>query len=457
MRAVRAKISAGVLAHGERLPSIRGLAAQMAVSPSTVVEAYDRLAAEGLIRARPGSGFYVSTNALPPLALAQAATRQERGIDPFWVSRQSLDADAATLKPGCGWLPADWMPAEALRKASRALSRAGDGVLIDYGGTRGSPALRRLLSARLFEQGIEVPAEQILLTASGTQALDLVCRYLLRAGDTVVVDDPCYFNFRALLRAHQVKIVGVPYTPSGPDVEAFESILASERPRLYLTNSGLHNPTGATLAAHVAHRLLNAAAQHGVTVVEDDIFADFAPEPTPQLAALDGLERVVHIGSFSKTLSASARCGYLLARPDWVGDLIDLQVATGFGGPAPVCAELVAHVLGSGGYRKHIDEVRRRLARARRDTAAKLQRLGIEPWTLPRGGFYLWCRLPDGVDSGEVARVALQENVVLAPGNVFSVSQSASAFMRFNVAQCHARALGALQNAIAMQSGNHQP
>ena len=435
VEAIRARVAARALGPGDRLPSIRAFARTMGVSPSTVVEAYDRLAAEGLIRARPGSGFYVSSTALPPLALAQGGTRIERAVDPFWVSRQSLDADPAALKPGCGWLPPDWMPQAALRRALRGIARADASVLADYADTRGALALRRILTARFAEEGIELSPERLLLTQSGTQAVDLVCRFLLRPGDAVLVDDPCYFNFRALLRAHQVRVVGVPYTPSGPDMAAFEAVLCAERPRLYITNSALHNPTGATLSAQTAHRLLNAAAAHDLTVVEDDIFADFEPEPSVRLAGLDGLDRVIRIGSFSKTLSASVRCGYVAARPDWIADLSDLQVATSFAGPSPVATELIAGVLGGGGYRKHMEELRRRLARARRETASAFQRIGIEPWLMPRGGFYLWCRLPDGRDSADVARAALAENVVLAPGNVFSASQSAAAFMRFNVAQ----------------------
>ncbi len=453
MRAIRAKVACRALAAGDRLPSIRGFAATMGVSPSTVVEAYDRLAAEGLIRARRGSGFYISAIALPPLALAEDQPQRDRAVDPFWVSRQSLDTDPAVLKPGCGWLPADWMPTTALRRAIRALARADDTVLLDYGVTRGSLTLRRMLMARFAEEGIAASADQLLLTASGTQAIDLICRFLLRPGDRVLVDDPCYFNFRALLRAHQVKTVSVPYTASGPDIAGFEAALAAEHPRLYITNSALHNPTGATLSAQTAHRLLNAATAHDLTVVEDDIFADFEPEPSARLAALDGLSRVIRIGSFSKTLSASVRCGYIAARPDWIADLVDLQVATSFGGPSPVATELIASVLAGGSYRKHMEELRRRLASARRVTADKLRRLGIEPWLMPRGGFYLWCRLPEGCDSANVARLALAENVVLAPGNVFSASQSAASFMRFNVAQCgDPHVMSVLQRAIEKEA-----
>lgn len=436
MRAIRAKVASRALAPGDRLPSIRAFAKTMGVSPSTVVEAYDRLAAEGLIRARPGSGFFVSATASPPLALAQDLPQTERAIDPLWVSRQSLDAGTATLKPGCGWLPPDWMPHSELRRVVRSVARSGNAILSDYGHSRGSLALRRSLMGRFADEGIEIGPEQLVLTLSGTQAVDLICRFLLRPGDTVLVDDPCYFNFRALLRAHQVKTVSVPYTPTGPDVEEFETVLIAEQPRLYITNSALHNPTGATLSAQTAHRLLNMAAAHELTIVEDDIFADFEPEPSVRLAALDGVNRVIRIGSFSKTLSASVRCGYIAARPDWIADIVDLQVATSFGGPSPVATELIASVLSGGRYRKHMEELRRRLAQARRKVSGQLHNIGVEPWLRPRGGFYLWCRLPDGCDSADVARRALPENVILAPGNVFSVSQSAVDFMRFNVAQC---------------------
>jgi DNA-binding transcriptional MocR family regulator len=452
MAAIRLKVSSRALVSGDRLPSIRSFAATLGVSPSTVVEAYDRLVAEGLIRARRGSGFYVARSGLPTMVLGELEPQRDRAVDPFWVSRQSLDADHTVMKPGCGWLPADWMPNTALRRGLRTLARAEDTVLADYGSTRGSPTMRRTLLSRFAEEGIEASPDQLMLTVSGTQAIDLICRFLLRPGDSVLVDDPCYFNFQALLRAHQVKIVGVPYTPSGPDMTVFEATLTAERPRLYITNSALHNPTGATLSPQTAHRLLSSATAHDLTIVEDDIFADFEPEPSPRLAVLDGLDRVIRIGSFSKTLSASIRCGYIATRADWIDGLVDLQVATCFGGPSLVATELIASVLGNGGYRKHMEELRQRLARARNTIATRLASIGIRPWLMPRGGFYLWCQLPEGQNSAALARRALEERVVLAPGNVFSVSQTATRFLRFNVAQSgDPRMLTVLRRAMDLQ------
>ena len=433
MGTVKHRIAARSLTPGARLPSIRSFALTMKVSKSTVVEAYERLQAEGVIRSRPGSGFFVAAP-LAPLTLAEIGPRVDRAVDPLWISRQALEPGEGVLRPGCGWLPPHWMPEEGLRRALRGIARGGAATLVDYGSPLGLLPLRQLLARRVAQHGIEASPDQILLTESGTQAIDLLCRFLLKPGDAVLVDDPCYFNFHALLRAHQAKIVGVPYTPGGPDIGRFAEALAEHKPRLYITNSAIHNPTGAMLSPLVGHRLLKLAEQAGLTIIEDDIFADFEETPAPRLAAFDGLERVVHIGSFSKTLSAAVRCGFIVAPREWVEALTDLKIATCFGA-AGFSSELVLTLLKDGSYRKHIETVRQRLAGAMAETARRLARIGITPWIEPQAGMFLWCRLPDGIDAAKLARQALARGIVLAPGNVFSHTQTASGFLRFNVAQ----------------------
>lgn len=431
---VRQRIAGRSLARGDKLPSVRATAAAMRVSVSTVVDAYDRLVAEGVIQSRPGSGFYVAAQTAP-LALAEMGPRLDREIDPLWISRQSLEPGDGILRPGCGWLPDSWLPQDALRGAARAFARSSGPALTEYGTPLGLSALRHLLSRRMAERGIAADPAQILLTDSGTHAIDLLFRFLIEPGATVLVDDPCYFNFNALLRAHRAKVVGVPYTPGGPDTEAFARGLIEHKPVLYITNSGPHNPTGARLTPVVAHRVLKLANEARLTIIEDDIFADFEHTPAPRLAAFDGLDRVVHIGSFSKTLSASVRCGFIAARAEWIDSLVDLKIATSFGG-GRANAEIVLHALKSGGYRKHIDSLQRRLARSMREVTRRLKLIGIEPWIEPEAGMFLWCRLPDGMDAGALAKAALAENIVLAPGGAFSPSQGARSFMRFNVSQC---------------------
>ena len=442
MDEVRRQIASRAFPPGSKLPSIRRTAEAVGVSKSTVVEAFDRLAAEGLISSRRGSGFFVARQNVP-LSIADIAPRLERAIDPLWVSRQTLESGENALKPGCGWLPPGWLPDAEVRRALRGLARAPEATLSNYGTPLGLPALRQLLARRLGERGIHCGPDQIMLTESGTQAIDLLCRLLLQPGEVVLVDDPCFFNFLALLRAHRATVVGVPMTPQGPDFAVLEAVLKQHRPRLYITNSGVHNPTGACLSLTTAHKLLRLADSYDLTIVEDDIFADFEEEPAPRLAALDGLERVIHIGSFSKTLSASVRCGYVAIRTDWLERLIDVSIATAFGA-SHISSALVHRVLQDGGYRRHLQSLRTRLRRARRDTGQRLADIGITPWMDVQAGMFLWCRLPDGVDAAHCARAALEHDIVLAPGNVFSASQSARSFMRFNVAQCRPELFEAL-------------
>lgn len=433
MEMVRQRITARTLVRGDKLPSIRATASAMNVSISTVVDAFDRLAAEGIIHSRPGSGFYVAGPSLP-LSLADIGPNLKREVDPLWVSRQSLEAADDALRPGCGWLPESWLPQTSLRSALRALARADDDALAEYGTPLGSLALRQLLARRMSERGILASPQQIMLTESGTNAIDLLCRFLIEPGDTVLVDDPCYFNFHALLRAHRANVVGVPYTRTGPDIAHFAAVLSEHQPRVYITNSGLHNPTGAALSPITAHQVLKLAEDAQLTIIEDDIFADFEHVAAPRLASFDGLQNVVHIGSFSKTLSASIRCGFIAARQDWIEGLVDLKIATAFGG-GRFNAELLLRTLRDGSYRKHMERLRRRLSVARRDVARRLRAVGIEPWLEPEAGMFLWCELPDATDAVDLAEAALMENIVLAPGNVFSLSQTAQRFVRFNVSQ----------------------
>jgi DNA-binding transcriptional MocR family regulator len=446
--AIRGRIDSRSLAPGARLPSVRGLAETMKVSKSTVVEAYDRLIAEGAIVARRGSGFYVA-GPTRPLSLAALGPQLDRAIDPLWLMRQSLQAGPDVLKPGSGWLPDAMMPDLSLQRGLRALARGPSAARIRYDAPLGYAPLRLQHARRVAERGVAADPDQILLTDSASQSLDLLCRYLLEPGDSVIVDDPCYFNFLALLRAHRVNAIGVPYTPEGPDVDAFARLLAAHRPRFYLTIAGLHNPTGATLSPVTAHRVLKLAEMHDTIIIEDDIFADFETEPAPRFAGFDGFDRVIQVGSLSKTVSAAIRCGYIAAKPEWIDELVDLKLAINQGN-GHLSAVLLHRLLADGGHRRHLDGLRAKLSAAMGQTIRRLGALGVTPWVAPRGGLFLWARLPDGLDGADIARHGLKNDVVFAPGNVFSLSHGARGYLRFNVAlSTHPRIFEVLEAAMA--------
>ncbi|MBV8970207.1 MAG: PLP-dependent aminotransferase family protein [Verrucomicrobia bacterium] len=430
---IRRRVAKGALATGDRLPSVRACASLLSVSPSTVVEAYSRLVAEGEIFARRGSGFYISDRSRPRV-LANPGAHLEREIDPLWVMRQSIEADRPLAMPGCGWLPEGWMPIDAIRKGLRTTARGEVSGLVAYTSPLGYLPFRNHLERRLNDRGIPARADRIVLTDSGTQAIDLLCRLLLRRGDMVMVDDPCYFNFLNILRAHEVTVIGIPYTPTGPDLDVMSTVVSTSKPRLYLTSASPHNPTGVTISPVAQHRILKLAEANDFLIIEDDVFADFEPVPTTRLAAFDGLERVAYVGSFSKTLSASMRCGFVALPAEWVDSLIDLRLASTFGGNE-VTARLLHDLLTNGAYRRHLENVRSKLARNYPVVLNHLSGSGLKLWTESRAGMFFWTELPANLEAVEVARYAMKQGVLLAPGNVFSAGLRWRSFLRFNIAQ----------------------
>jgi len=455
MASLKGRMDSRALTPGARLPSVRALAASLAVSKSTVVEAYDRLVAEGAVTARRGSGFFVA-GPTRPLVLARAVERREPVADWLWSIRAALESDPDVVQPGSGWLPESWLPETGMQRALRHLARDRAFRKTQYDSPIGYAPLRRQLAVRLGERGVAASPEQIVLTDSTTQAIDLALRFLVQPGDTVVVDDPSYFRLLPLLKAHRVDVVGVTHTPKGPDVEALANVFEAHAPRVYLTIAGLHNPTGAALSAAVAHRVLKLAEWRDVVIIEDEIFADFETgAAAARLAGFDGLERVIQVGSYSKTISAALRCGYLAVRPDWVDPIVDLKLATSLSS-GHFAAAFLHRILTEAGYRRHLGALRARLADAMGKTLVRLRASGLTPWIEPSGGMFVWARLPDGLDAAQVARFGLRNGAAFAPGPVFSASDEARGFMRFNAAaSLNPRAFEALDQA--MRAASREP
>ncbi len=447
--ALRARIESRALPRGARLPSVRRLAEELGVSKSTVVEAYDRLAAESAVEARRGSGFYVAASP-EPLKLADAPAL-DPAVDLLTLVRRALQDDPDALHPASGWLPESWLPGEGVEKAVRAVARGPALTKLRYDSPRGFEPLRRLIAARLAERGAPIDPGQLVLTDSATQALDLALRFFVSPGDRVAIDDPRYFNLVPLISAHRADILCVPYTREGPDVAALEALFARERPRVYLMLVGPHNPTGATISPTVAHRVLRLAETYEVAIVEDDVYGDFESAPSPRLAALDGFSRVLQVGGYSKTVTAALKIGFIAGRADWIEALVDLKLATTLGNSSFAAATVHAF-LAEGGYRRHLDALRPKLAAATGRLMTRLRSLGVTPYVEPRAGMFAWGQLPDGLDATEVARVAQERHVVFAPGRSFSADARWRGYMRFNVAVNDPRVFETLEWAMTRRA-----
>ncbi|MHB8745857.1 MAG: aminotransferase-like domain-containing protein [Gammaproteobacteria bacterium] len=430
--AVKAQIDDRALRPGARMPSIRQFAQAHRVSRFTVVTAYDRLVAMGYLSSRQGSGFYVVPRTKAPAART-APYKLDRAMDVLWLLRNALQQPTLRPMPGAGWLPSVWMDEAGIQRSLRALSRQSGDFLTGYGTPGGYLPLREILQHRLAAIGIDAEPSQIVLTKGATHALDLIARYFIRPGDTVLVDDPGYFILFGALKSLGAKIVGVPWKFDGPDTRALETLLETQRPKIFFTNTVLHNPTGSSISQAVAHRVLQLAEKHQLLIVEDDIYGDFHPAPVTRLATLDQLDRVIYIGSFSKTIAASLRVGFLVCKREIAEHLTDLKLLTGLT-TSEIGERLIYQLLTDGYYRKHMDKLRSRLQAARQRVIHKLENIGFQIYREPEGGMFLWAKLTDATNVLEIATLAASKGIMLAPGNLFRPHQEPTPWLRFNVA-----------------------
>lgn len=432
VEAVSARLRADAWSVGQRLPSIRKAADEHGVSKNTMAEAYDRLVAAGLLEVRAGSGYYVVRRDRMPVGAAPQP-HVSAAVDLVSLLREQLDKSYA-VRPGDGRPPASWMEGSELRRwftASRNIEGADS---FGYGSSYGLAALRERLRVMLLERSISAAEDGVLLTHGANHALDLIIRHFLRPGDTVLVDDPGYYPLFGKLALAGIRIEGVTRNEDGPDIEALNAKLAMG-PKAFFTQSQAHNPTGSTLSPSVAFSILQAAERSGMIVVENDAFADIVPPTLTRLAALDQLSRVLYVGTFSKTLSASLRCGFVAGAPAVVAALRDIKMLTSVASSDYVEA-FVLGLIERGHYLRHLRRLRTRIEKAHLRTLGALEGVGLEVRPPKVPGFYVWAELPRHVDEMALVQAAAERSIFLAPGSIFRPNRTPAerGAIRVNVA-----------------------
>lgn len=448
---IAALIESGQLVEGTRIPSIRKLARLTGTSPFTVTESYDRLVARGLIEARTGRGFYVVRR--PAFAaLARIEAVPDPGTDAVALVRQAMSGARSLIPAGSGFLPPGWLMESVSTSVLSRLSQARRPQAWAPCPPQGLPELLEQLAARLVQRGIPAGTANLLTTSGASQAFDLIARALLAPGDAVLVEDPGYFVLFAQLRAHHARLVPVPRTAEGLDIEMLEELCRAHRPRAFFVQTLLHNPTGSSLPAPQCHRILSLAEQHGFAIVEDDVYGDLCEGPAVRLAQMDGLRNVIHVGSFSKLIGPAIRVGFVAGEAQLIAQLTERKLLSTLSGSS-LLESVVATVLESGRYQKHLVDVRARLARARREARRALESVGVEFDDANGAGLFLWGRIGHGIDVDALVRQARSESILLARGSLFSAAERASGYLRFNAAYSSAPGLLDFLRRTLPQSG----
>ena len=327
---------------------------------------------------------------------------------------------------------ADRLPLDGLIAAADAVLRREGRTLATYGlnsGPQGYRALRDFLVSKLkADAGIACTADDILITSGSLQAIDLVNGTLLARGDTVIIEEDCYQGSINRLSRLGVTPVGIPLDRDGMRVDALAAALddlkrRGVRPKYIYTVPTVQNPTGTILPVERRQEMLRLSVVHGVPIFEDDCYCDliWSGERPPALYAMSERGGVIHIGSFSKSIAPALRVGYIVAPWDVMSRMLALKTDAGSG----ALEQMVLAEYCTRNFAKHVPELRRGL-RAKLETLMESLReyFGTAAeFDDPKGGIFLWVKLPDGVDTAKLYQPALAAGVAINPGTEWSVNK----------------------------------
>lgn len=429
---IRRAIESQQLPVGQKLPSIRQMARQCDMSPFTVSEAYDQLVQSGWLYAKPASGYYVARRA--PAVSRMPARAAVLPPDTDWLLTGIYGQEQLGILAGCGWLPENWYEQSTISRLLRKTAREQE-VSLRYGHPKGLTALREFVSEQLAQQGIGADAENIITTQGATHALELLCRVLRVAGQPVLVDDPGYCNLLSSLSYRECQVHGVPWTPEGPNLEELEQLMARCRPRVFFTNPWQQNPTGASYSPRVAYGVLQLAEKYDVMIVEDNVAADLLDTSGQTLAALDGLNRVFYVSSYSKSLSPSLRVGYIATPPRWAESIMRVKMLHGLSTPT-LNEQLVLSLCKDGKWKRHNQRLKHKIQEATASAISRLEKMGWEVFCPEGKGMFIWARQPENIES--LIEEAYKQDIQLTRGNLFRPSGQETPWLRFNSAHLDA-------------------
>jgi DNA-binding transcriptional MocR family regulator len=419
-------IRLGVYRPGERVPSVRKLSSQLSVSHATVLQAYANLEDQGLIRARPQSGFYVHQGlalnaATPSLATVEAPALVTRSSIISQVLSESRRAGVLSL--GAAVPHASYLPVRGLQQQIAKVTRFQAAQAFDYIFSPGYEPLRRQVAIRMRDAGVVSAPEDIVITHGCTDAVHMALRVMTQPGDLIAVESPTYHGFLQVADLLGLQVIEIPSDAnSGISLEALQLALSQWPIKALVLTARSSNPMGGTLPTARQQELLQLAARHDLQIVEDDIYGElmFEQGVTHALKALDSQGRVVYCSSFSKTIAPGVRIGWILAGKYQVA-IQRLQTFSSYSA-CSVTQMAVAAYLENGGYDRHLRYIRQEYRKNL--TAFQLAVQQYFPagtqMTRPKGGFTLWLSLPAAVDCKELHVRALQQGISIVPGQIFS-------------------------------------
>ncbi|MBV9507210.1 MAG: PLP-dependent aminotransferase family protein [Acidobacteriia bacterium] len=430
------QIQSGHLAKGERLPATRELAGHLGLNRTTVSAAYELLEGRGLISSHVGRGTFVTGSPETAGSGLNWSAQLEREGAPL---RNSFPSAGKGLISFAVSRPADAMfPLDEFRAAGAAvMGRADLAEILQLGSPSGYEPLRRRLLEDARRQGLASSGDELIVTNGCQQALDLISRVLLRAGDRVVIEDPAYTGLKNLLTGSGAELIGIPAGPEGMDISHLRRVLVRERPRFLVVTPNFQNPTGTTLPLASRQALLECARAVNVPVIENDPYCElrYHGQALPALKQLDQHNGTVLLRSFSKVSFPGLRVGWALGPKPVMERLRQAKEASDLH-TDQLSQAILLEFAESGRLEAHRARILQAGAERLAATIAACRDYLPDGtrWVEPQGGMNLWVRLPDPFDTVELLARAQRQGVTFLPGRYFEVARRNPGALRLSFA-----------------------
>ena len=411
-------IKMGSLGNGERLPATRELAGQLGLNRTTVSAAYALLEQNGYIQGHVGRGSFVcapepqkQTNEAPPLS---------NELVSFASSRPSED---------------HFPLLEFQATCEEVITAPAASSILQLGSPTGYAPLRHFLLEEARRSGDAGPDDDVLVTSGCQQALDLLQRVMTPIGEAVAVEDPVYHGLKNVFTRGGARLIGVPMSEFGLQLDSVRRVITQDRPKLLVVTPNFQNPTGATLALSTREQLHKLAAEHGVTIVENDIYGPlrYSGEPLATIKSLDTNGSAILLRSFSKIAFPGLRVGWIIASRPVIARLAEAKQWCDLH-TDQLSQAILLRFAESGRLAAHAERVRKAGAERLATVLAACDRHLPQgtSFTRPQGGMSLWVRLPEPLDATELLAPAQRENVNYLPGTLFAISSYQRGTMRLS-------------------------
>ncbi len=443
-RHYRGAIQSGALAPGASMPSLRALTRVHQVSLSTALQACRHLEDEGLLEARPRSGYFVMTPRRSAIVPVDEPDLQ-RPLDPAQYvgihDRVSnfvamSERHAARVDFAAAYAAPEAYPGADLQRAAIRALRRDPGLLVRPVAPNGEAALRAAIARRALDAGMSLSPELIVVTNGCIEALNVALRAVAQPGDTIAVESPTYYGLLQVLESLGLRALEIPTSPStGISVDALAFALQTQHGiKAVAVVPNLQNPLASLMPDDAKAALVTLCEQHGVALIEDDTYSAFGAEDAPlkALKSFDTTGNVIHCASLRKTLAPGMRLGWMTGGR-WQARVEMLKYAQSRANEA-LSQRAMAEFIASSAHDRHLARLRRLLDRQREQMSDAIvahfpagTRLN-----LPSGSMLLWVELPDGRSSQAVFEAALAQGIRIAPGTLFSNSRRFDHFMRIS-------------------------